>query len=151
MSVGTVEAGTRYRLLTGAGSGVMHVWDVLISTPDASSPTAQLGVGGEAMPVADWSETYQASVGSAGLSMVMGCLLDHGMRAVTKVYGEECGVRVWDLHKPWDDKSVKVSSDNTTDCMRALPFASSSRFSRPLLLFFLLLLPPTPSPPGVPR
>ena len=32
-SVATVEAGTRYRLMTGAGCGVMHIWDVVISTP----------------------------------------------------------------------------------------------------------------------
>ena len=61
MSVGTVEPGTRYRLLTGAGSGVMHVWDVVISSPNPNSPGAELGVGGEALQVADWSETYQAS------------------------------------------------------------------------------------------
>ena len=103
------------------------------------------------MAVADWSETYQSSVGPAGLSMVMGCLLDHGMRAVTKVYGEECGVRVWDLHKPWDDKSVKVSPCDERDlvsardvvgCCALLPPLPSSLPSHPLF--------PPFSPPHLP-
>ena len=49
--MGTVEPGSRYRLLTGVGSGVMHVWDVVISTSDTNSADTQLGVGGEALQV----------------------------------------------------------------------------------------------------